>query len=78
MIVVFSFYYIIHTNFLIYYPDWLVYYSDWLPNLVCHIRTIQKLFGNTIKLNLKGQIAAIAEDAQKKVLNVFKVKKLVQ
>lgn len=49
-----------------------------LPNLVCHIRTIQKLFGNTIKLNLKGQIAAIAEDAQKKVLNVFKVKKLVQ
>lgn len=38
----------------------------------------QWLILKNLKLDFKGQIAAIAEDAQKKVLNVFKVKKLVQ
>lgn len=62
---VFSFYYITQTNF-------LIYYTDWLLNPICHITTIQKLFGNNIKLILKCQIAAITEDDQNKVLNVFK------
>lgn len=42
--------------------------------MTCHITTIQKLFGNNIKPSRVKELPSL-EDAQTKVLNVFKAKK---